>query len=166
MELNDSSSSEEEDSEDDEQPRLRRAVTPLYKAPVEYEAISFLLKFEHLSDGNCMEYSNFTRAQIVELTDLLHIDQVVFRNRYTAHPITAFCVLLWRLKSCRRLSELVHEFGHHTGWISSIFNDVLTYLDKEWEERLFWREDWFTLARIQRYAAAVANHTEIGRAHV
>ena len=47
MELNDSLSSEE-DGEDNEQPRLRRAVTPLYKAPVEYEAISFLLKFEHL----------------------------------------------------------------------------------------------------------------------
>ena len=73
MELNNSSSSEE-DSEDDEQPRLWRVVTPLYKAPIEYKAISFLLKFEYLSNGNCIEYSNFTRAQIIKLTDLLYIN--------------------------------------------------------------------------------------------
>jgi len=74
MELNDLLSSEEEDSKDDKQPWLQRAVTPLYKAPIKYKTISFLLKFEHLSNGNCMEYSDFTRAQIVKLADLLYIN--------------------------------------------------------------------------------------------
>jgi hypothetical protein len=61
MELNDLLSSEE-DSEDNKLLRLRRAVTPLYKAPVEYKAISFLLKIKYLSNGNYTEYSNFIRA--------------------------------------------------------------------------------------------------------
>jgi len=93
MELNNSLSSEK-DGEDNKQPRLQRAVTPLYKAPVKYKAISFLLKFKHLSNSNCIEYSNFTKAQIIKLTNLLHINQVIFYNRYTAYPITTFCVLL------------------------------------------------------------------------
>jgi hypothetical protein len=61
--------------------------------------------------GRARIWLRYTPEEIWRLVPLLNLDGVVFRYRYQADPVTAFCVVSARLSFPNRWEHLVDLFG-------------------------------------------------------
>src|ERR1700722_4647036 len=53
----------------------------------------------------------FLKYEIKQLIELLGLYLVVYRYRYRVNPVTALCVVLYRLTFSTRLCSIEEEFG-------------------------------------------------------
>jgi len=73
-----------------------------------------------------------------QILPYLELDRITYQHRYQASPEEAFCVLLSRLSSNKRLKDDMRLFGKSRTWQSVIFNDVVNCLVTRYQEKLAW----------------------------
>jgi hypothetical protein len=108
-----------------------------------------------MSDEQARRFFRFTKTEIHALVPHLHLDQIRFRNRYTAIPEEALCLVLYRLSWPHRYVNTIHLFGHWHPWISTVFNDTIKHLAERYRQLLYWDHDRLTLDKTEEYASAV-----------
>jgi hypothetical protein len=107
-----------------------------YRPPYEYIRHSFSL--ELMPPGRARIYLRFKPEEIYRLVPLLGLEGVPFRSRYTADPMTAFCVVAARLSFPGRWEPLCDLFGRSKSWLSTVFNDVILFLVARFGPLLLW----------------------------
>src|SRR5258706_16408167 len=90
------------------------------------------------TEVECREYFRFTRTEIQQILPYLRLDEIVYRHRYTATPEVAYCVLLSRLSSNKRLKDDLRLFARSRTWQSVIFNNVVTHLAVRYAQKIDW----------------------------
>jgi hypothetical protein len=77
----------------------------------------------------CVELFRFTREQIFELCDLLLIPGTIrTKNKHVATNREALCMVLRRLATPIRLSDMVPLFGRHRSELSEIINHTINLI--------------------------------------
>ncbi|RPB26674.1 hypothetical protein L211DRAFT_856099 [Terfezia boudieri ATCC MYA-4762] len=110
------------------------------------------MTFDQFTETECIEFFRFTRSEIRQILPYLELDQITYRYRYQASAEEAFCVLLSRLSSNKRLKDEMRLFGKSRTWQSVIFNDVVTYLVTRYQEKLEWDSQRLTYKQLNQYA--------------
>ena len=64
-------------------------------------------------------------------------------------------LVLYRLAYPVRLNTLRDTFGKSSGWVSTVFNDVIIYLYKRWKDRLAWNPGHITYQKILEFSDAI-----------
>ena len=117
---------EDEDLEDDDLPYH---FIPRLRPALPYNQCDFLPFFrEELTEVGCQFHMRFSKAEIIQLAESLKLKDITFSNRRFAPPITALCVVLWRLATPHRLNDMAPAFGRSRSWLSDIFKDAILFL--------------------------------------
>jgi hypothetical protein len=124
---------------------------------IRYEPTPFDL-FSH-DDNWCLEFLRFTRRQICEMAVLLDIP-FRFGDRYTASPVTALSLVLFRLSWPRRLKDLMSVFGHARGWLSRVFNATCQHIYRRFRSMLRWSKRNLSPQRLSEYCDKIKQHGE------
>lgn len=78
-----------------------------------------------------------------------------YRNRYNPSPEKALCVVLSRLAWPHRLCDQVEWFGCSPAQLSSVYNDVTTFLALEYEEKLLWDTNLLTIDALRAFSQVI-----------
>ena len=90
----------------------------------------------------CRELFRFEKNDIYRLTRALRIPQpFVTRNSHRFENWEVLCLLLRRLAYPVRLGDLVPLFGRHKSQLSEGINELVTWLDREWGNKVFWDQE-------------------------
>ncbi|OCK87360.1 uncharacterized protein K441DRAFT_670928 [Cenococcum geophilum 1.58] len=81
-----------------------------------------------MDDKRVRSKFRFSKAEIKLLADLLGLYLLPIQRRCRPHPITALCVVLYRLTFPTRLTDMELFFGRSSTWLSLVFNNVVTFL--------------------------------------
>ena len=123
------------------------------EAPFQYTYRDWTL--DEWSEANCYRLTRFTKAEILTLTVMLRIDEVEYNAGLTPSPQIACCVLLRRLAFGCRWIDLCELFGRSHSWLSTVFNCVVSYLNKTFGWLLNWHPRLRSYNRLYCFANAV-----------
>lgn len=84
------------------------------------------------------EIYRFRKEEMLEVLPHLGLGNVRYRKRYTASPEVALALLCARLSYPERLKTLIHQFGHCTAWLSTVFDDAILHLSRLFSNMLHW----------------------------
>jgi DDE superfamily endonuclease len=124
-----------------------------------YSSSEFQL--DNYTDDWCIEYLRFSGAEIREILPYLHLDLVLWRNRYNPSLEAAFCLLLYKLSWPHRLKDSLDLFGQSRAWQSSVYNDTLMYLVRRYCDMLYWDRQRLKLETIWNYCSIIEEKTRI-----
>jgi hypothetical protein len=138
---------------------------PVYQPPLSYNSTDFDINtFVSKSHGDeCKHFMRFTKEEIEDILPYLRLDLIEWTNRYNPHPMTAFCLLLYRLSYPRRLADQQRIFGRSRAWLSSVFNDIIQHLVVRYRHLLFWDQSRLNLPKLQEYASVIESVCGIPR---
>jgi hypothetical protein len=124
-----------------------------WRPAYEYTARSWSLHL--MPPGRARYWLRFTVPQIQQLAPLLKLDQIVFRDRISADPSTALCVVCARLSYPGRWINLADLFGHSPAWLSVVFNDTMAFLVSKFARNLRWHRQLDDYTRLEVFSEAV-----------
>jgi len=106
----------------------------------------------------CVETFRFMHEHILLLVDLLGFPAVfVTGNRLRLPSVTAFCILLWRMRYPSRLCDGVPLFRRTVDELSRVHNEVASFLMARFAHRMQrWDHARLTPAVLRRFADAIA----------
>lgn len=139
-----------------------RSVVDLYLRQRRVNRLSttnFTFNFNSLSEEQCLLQFRFTREYVEKMVSVVGWPAGMThssRNRYSCSPILCTCVLLRRLATPCRWTDLELLFGKHTPQLSEIFWETLESFLELRKSLVFGhvRED-FIKPRLERYADAI-----------
>lgn len=111
--------------------------------------------FEGLPQSNLIMLTRFNAQQIRRVVPLLKLDDVPWRSRLRPPPETAFCVLCARLAYPGRWHHLCDVFGRSEAWLSTVFNDVCTFLAATFGPLLWWHPQLTEYRRLEEFSEGV-----------
>jgi hypothetical protein len=114
-------------------------------------------ELDDYSDEWCYEHLRFTKDEIRQFLLYLQLDTIEYRNRCTASPEVAICLVLWRLSYPRCYKDAQDLFGHSKSWQSIVFNDTILHLVNRFREMLFWDPQRLTLEKVKEYSRAISS---------
>jgi len=135
-------------------------LLPRYREPIAYERKNWSLAGAGWGDTECLEYLRFTRAEIVELVRNLGLAEwadsaVKMPGGYRRCPEQALCILLYRLASPGPLKDMMHVFGVSRSQISSVVNDLGSFLYERYHRKLLWDYQRLSSVQLHRYVQAI-----------
>jgi hypothetical protein len=130
-------------------PLIRRRCRRRRRRVLIYQPSGFNL--DDYTDDWCIEFLRFSQEEIREIIPFLRLDLITWRNRYSATPEVAFCLLLYKLSWPHRLKDSLYIFGRSISWQSSIYLDILRYLVARYWNMLFWDYERLSINTIQSY---------------
>lgn len=120
------------------------------------EVSSIVFNINACSDAQLFLDFRFKAAEIGKLTDVISWSGITERNRYACDPITATCILLFRLSTPGRLRESELKFGMFSSKLSEVFWEVLESFMESVGDVLQLRQHLLS-SRAALYAEAIRN---------
>ncbi len=113
---------------------------------------------DDLSDMQVWYYMRFERADLPRLQHALRIpDEVRTSLGTVSSGLEALCLVLMRLAYPCRWIQLVPHFGRSITHLTTLFNEMITFLDTTWRVQLLtWPQMFRTPAFLQQCAAVIA----------
>ncbi|KAF9003798.1 hypothetical protein BDZ89DRAFT_1145922 [Hymenopellis radicata] len=94
--------------------------------------------------------------EIHEMVDSLGIPDFRTRNNYVCDSLEAFCLLCARFRSSGNLYDLTIQYNRSISALSEIINDIVEFLDDDWEHLLAYdNEHLLHPSRLLEYADAI-----------
>jgi hypothetical protein len=118
-----------------------------YRSTIPYSLTRFDLNT--YTNEQAKAYFRFTKDEIYEILPHLYLEDIAFRNRYTASPEEAFCLLCYRLSWPYRYIDIIHLFGHWKSWCYSIFNNTVEHLANRYQQLLYFDRERLNLEQIR-----------------
>ena len=114
------------------------------------------------TDYECRSLTRFSKSEIQRLADLLHVGEIEWRNKYDPTPVMAIAVACVRMSHPRLFWEISRIFGRSRAWISSVSNDILTFLSKRFTRQIEWHPT-ITSRRVKHYARCLDEYGGAGQ---
>lgn len=102
------------------------------------------------------DWYRFSREEFLALVDLLEIPSITFSNRLRPSPELALAITLHRLTWPNRWYTGCDYFGRSTGYLSTVFTEVILHLDATFGRLLEWHPRLDDRRRLERFGEAVA----------
>ena len=134
-----------------ERQKRRRQVR--YRPAISYLHRNF--NFYEWDDERFRRSFRFNKDEIPRLARALRLSEIRWRQRIQPDQETALCLVLYRLSWPHRYSDLTQVFHRSPTWLSTVFNDVCTFLWRQWHELVAWHPMLNNYKRLRRYAKSV-----------
>jgi hypothetical protein len=102
-----------------------------------------------------MYLCRFKRAELVYLSHVLELDTIAWSNRLKPSPELAMAVTCCRLRYPNDWAILCDHFGRSRGWLSTVFTDVIEFIDGRWKHLLQWHPRLDNKRRIKWFAETI-----------